>query len=125
MITYTAQEKEQAKLARKSFKQKESVREKERRIENELYAKRKAEYEKRKDLIIRTGILESERLMNDDDPVYGDYLYVIDHEGGKVIRSNIYRGNVRDLKRSLYADGYKFQNVYTCDMNKRNFFAKI
>lgn len=120
MIQYSNLEKEQAKAARKKFKQDKSFEQKQRLISIEEWHKRKEEYEKKKDTIIRTGILPSEKILEDNHPVYGDYLYVIDHEEGKIIRSNIYEGTVRDLKRSLYQDGYKFTNVYTCNLSARN-----
>lgn len=45
------------------------------------------------------GIVLNEEPLDDNHPVYGDYLYVAD---GKVIRSNVLYGTVRDLKRDLF-----------------------
>lgn len=49
----------------------------------------------------------NERILDDDYPVFWDYLYVCD---GKVIRSDI-QGNVKDLKRNL-----KCIEVKNCDI---------
>lgn len=45
--------------------------------------------------------------LDDDYPVYGDYLYIVD---GRVFRSHMF-GTVRDLKRDLRA-----QEVRRCDI---------
>lgn len=120
MIQYTSEEKAKAKAAKKAFLQNHKQEQKERRIEDELWAIRKQQFAERKSSMILTGILPSERLMSNNEPVYADYIYVIDHEGGKVIRSNTYMGTVKDLKYNLAKDGYKFKNVYTCDLAQRN-----
>jgi len=66
----------------------------------------------------RTSILPSEQLLNDSYPVYGDYLYVIDDNGGKVIRSDVF-GTVGSLKKDLRSLGHKAENVYSCDFISR------
>ena len=55
-----------------------------------------------------------ERVLPDDYPVYGDYLYVAD---GKVIASDWHGITVRQLKRHLDA-----KEIKNCDMRARNMF---
>lgn len=78
------------------------------------------EKEKRKNLhtFLKTGILETERLLPDDYPVNWDFMYIIDDNGGKVVRSGI-MGTVATLKRDLRRLGHKALNIYTCDYLKR------
>lgn len=52
-----------------------------------------------------------EPILEDDYPIYGDYLYVTD---GKVYRSNWHGITVRDLKRR---EGFK--EVRRCDIYGR------
>lgn len=52
----------------------------------------------------------NERILENDYPVYWDYLYVCD---GKVIRSDI-QGTVLDLKRDR-----RCKEVTTCDIEGR------
>lgn len=50
----------------------------------------------------------------DDYPVYGDYLYVCD---GKIVRCDLFRGTVADLKRDVQSHhGIKVKEVTTCDI---------
>lgn len=58
----------------------------------------------------------NERVLDDDYPVYMDYLYVCD---GKVIRSDV-EGTVKDLKRDLRSF-YKLEAkiITTCDIAGR------
>lgn len=58
----------------------------------------------------------NERILPDDYPVYGDYLYVSD---GKVIRSDVF-GNIADLKRDLRSF-YKLEAkvITNCDIQAR------
>jgi hypothetical protein len=55
----------------------------------------------------------NEPILEDDYPVYGDYLYVAD---GKVIRSDIF-GTVRELKHNV-----KAKEIRRCDMCGRGYF---
>jgi hypothetical protein len=71
---------------------------------------------------IHTGLSPSfkERILDDDYPVYGDYLYVITRgDVSKVIRSDVH-GTVKDLKRDMNADA-----VRNCDVKSRNLFAYL
>lgn len=52
----------------------------------------------------------NEPILEDDYPVYGDYLYVVD---GRVVRSDVF-GTVRDLKRSTGG-----ATVRRCDISGR------
>jgi len=64
---------------------------------------------------ILTGIMSSERVLEEDYPVHWDYLYVAD---GQVIRSDFGNGaTVRDLKRD---GGYK--EIRNCDIAARNLY---
>ena len=58
----------------------------------------------------------NERVLEDDYPVYWDYLYVCD---GKVIKSDI-QGTVKDLKKDLRSY-YKLEakEITTCDIEGR------
>ena len=55
-----------------------------------------------------------EKVLPDDYPVYGDYLYVCD---GKVVRCDLMRGTVRDLKKDLRSY-YKLEalEIKSCDV---------
>lgn len=66
----------------------------------------------------KTGILPTEVLLEDTHEVNWDYLYIIDDDGGKVIRSDV-KGNVSTLKRDLRSLGYVANNVYSCDIFAR------
>lgn len=57
-----------------------------------------------------------EPILDDDYPVYGNYLYVCD---GKVIRSDVF-GTVADLKRDLRSY-YKLEanEIRKCDISGR------
>lgn len=57
----------------------------------------------------------NERILPDDYPVYGDYLYVAD---GEVVRSDI-QGNILDLKRDLTSLGISCKEIKSCDIAGR------
>ena len=56
----------------------------------------------------------NEEILSDDYPVYGNHLYVCD---GKVIRCDLMRGTVRDLKKDL-RDFFKVEakEIRRCDI---------
>lgn len=56
--------------------------------------------------------LASERVLEDDYPIYGDYFYLAD---GKVYRSDWHGVTVADLKRK---EGFK--EVRSCDWRRYN-----
>jgi len=58
-----------------------------------------------------------EPILEDNYPVYADYLYVCD---GKVIRCDLMDGNVADLKRDLRGH-YKLEakEIRRCDIEGR------
>lgn len=59
----------------------------------------------------------NERVLEDNFPVYWDYLYVVD---GKVIRSDI-QGTVKDLKHDLRKNfSIEATEVKSCDMEGRS-----
>jgi len=58
-----------------------------------------------------------ERVLDNDYPVYWDYIYVAD---GKVIRSDI-QGTVRDLKRDLGALTITTCDYFGRDLDKTNY----
>lgn len=60
-------------------------------------------------------ILEKETVLDDDHPVFWDYLYVAD---GEVVRSDI-KGTVADLKRDIGAT-----EVRRCDIAARQALLK-
>lgn len=113
MIAKTQEEKQLLKLAKQKYsqsvKEDKELREK---IKQHLSSQPKYTFDK-------FGILESETLLPDDYPIYADYLYVIDDDGGKVIRSDIFKGTILHLKRDLRKLGYKAINIYSCDIFKR------
>lgn len=57
----------------------------------------------------------NERVLEDNYPIYGDYLYVVD---GKVYRSDWHGITVKDLKRKLNA-----KEVTNCDIFGRKAIA--
>lgn len=59
-------------------------------------------------------ILKSELPLDDDYPVYWDYVYLVD---GKMVRSDI-QGTVRDLKRAT-----KATEIRNCDIFERRKLA--
>ena len=62
-------------------------------------------------------ILDSEKVLSDGHPVFGDYVYVVD---GKLVRSDIF-GNVAKLKANLRQyRGMEALEVRNCDI-----FARI
>ena len=110
MIPKTPDEKQALKAAKSAHKA--SVRE---------YEKDRSEAKKepsKRQTILATGILPSERILEMSFPVYFDYMYVIDDHGGMVIKSDI-EGTIANLKMDLRKKGYKAENVYTCDILKR------
>ena len=56
------------------------------------------------------GVMDGETVLNDNYPVYGDYLYVADE---KVVRSDVF-GTVRDLKRDTGA-----KEIRRCNLSAR------
>lgn len=58
-----------------------------------------------------------EKVLPDDYPVYGDFLYVCD---GKVVRCDLMSGTVADLKRDLRSY-YKLEakEIKSCDIEGR------
>lgn len=63
------------------------------------------------------GIVLNEQPLDDNHPVYGDYLYVCD---GKVIRCNLLEGTVRDMKRDLFHyHKMEVKVVTSCDIYGR------
>ena len=57
-----------------------------------------------------------EKVLEDSYPVYGNYLYVCD---GTVIRCDLMRGTIRDLKKDLRSLGYKAEVIKDCDIHNR------
>jgi len=109
MIAKSPEEKQALKLA----KQKHNAAVK------EYEAKKIQPKESPKFTFQKDGILQCEHLLPDDYPVHADFLYVIDDEGGKVIRSDVF-GTVKKLKQDL-RNFYKYKalNVYSCDYYAR------
>ena len=114
MIQKTPEEKAALKLAKAACKQ--GLRDKE-----ASESRRKSDYEARKQRAseaIRTGIMPKERILEDDYPAYWMYLYVIDEDGGKVVKSEI-TCTIKQLKFNLKTLGRNFENIYSCDMGAR------
>jgi hypothetical protein len=61
------------------------------------------------------GVLETERVLPDDYPIYAGYLYVAD---GRVYQSDYHGVSVKYLKAK---EGFK--EVRRCDMDARGFFS--
>lgn len=70
--------------------------------------------------MILTGIVDGERILEDDYPVYPSYTYVIDDNGGQVIICQI-QGTIKDLKESIrqYSD-LLANNIYNCNRKNRH-----
>jgi hypothetical protein len=114
MIQKTQAEKDALKAAKKAHKEGVKTREIEHEVRMEEVRKEKEAFSQ----FNKTGIKEGEYILSDDYPVYWGYTYVIDHEGGKVVTSNI-QGTVKRLKDYLLAKGYKFESVYNCNFAAR------
>ncbi|HXS04852.1 MAG TPA: hypothetical protein VN731_10275 [Rhodanobacter sp.] len=54
----------------------------------------------------------NERELDDDYPVYFDYLYVAD---GKIVRSDV-QGSVATLRRDLQSQGISAERITSCDI---------
>jgi hypothetical protein len=112
MIQYTEAEKQAAKQAKIAFKKNQQPK-----IPMDLKVAEKAKHP----VYILSGIVDGETVLLDSHPVYWDYLYVVDDNGGKVIRSDI-QGSIRQLKADLQRQGFEAKNIYNCNMSARNFF---
>jgi len=68
------------------------------------------------------GVVLNETELENDYPVYWDYLYVCD---GKVVKSDV-QGTVADLKRDLRSN-YKLEAkvITTCDIEGRRKLSGI
>jgi len=66
---------------------------------------------------MNTEIKLNEKVLADNYPVYGGYLYVCD---GKVVRSDLMEGTVADLKRDL-RNHFKLEAkmITSCDIEGR------
>ncbi len=70
--------------------------------------------------MILTGIVDGEKILEDDYPVYSGYTYVIDDNGGQVVISFI-QGTIKDLKRDIRnTSNYSVNNIYNCHRKNRN-----
>jgi|SRR6478736_9210095 len=116
MISKTQQEKEAAKNAKKAWKQR-NKREKE--WLDEVPERLDIKISPASNIIL-TGIVDGERILEDDYIVYAGYTYVIDDNGGKVIISGIH-GTIKDLKKDIqtYTE-YSANNIYNCHRKNRN-----
>ncbi len=56
--------------------------------------------------------LETERILDDKYPVFGNYLYVID---GRIEQSDVF-GTVRDLRMFIIRQGRTADEVRSCDI---------
>lgn len=106
MIAKTLEEKESLKKAKSAHKSSNSQY-------TEKYDKAEQKY-----TFNRNGLLDSERILEDNYPVYWDYLYVIDDDGGYVIQSEV-QGNILQLKRNLRSLGFKALNIHSCNIKGR------
>ena len=111
MIQKSPEEKMLLKQAKAAYK-KELV--KEQIFKKEMFGSIKPERKK----VIMTGIVEGEEILENSYPVYWDYFYVIDDNGGKVVRSDI-KGTILDLKKDLRSLGFKALNIYNCNIAGR------
>lgn len=62
-----------------------------------------------------SNVYEDETVLNDNFPVYGDYLYVVD---GRVECSDVF-GTVKDLRRDLILQGRTANEVRRCNVAAR------
>lgn len=112
MIQKSAAEKAQLKAAKRAYKNNNKI---EPLKEIDLLKITQPNY-------ILTGIMANEDVLPDDYPVYWDYLYVVEIDGGKVIRSDIH-GTVSDLKTDLHrCRGYINPIIRRCNMTARNIY---
>lgn len=68
---------------------------------------------------ILEGVMADETLLDDNYPVYFNYLYVVDDNGGKVVISDI-EGTVAQLKSDLKKLGFTANNIHKCNLKARN-----
>ena len=65
----------------------------------------------------------NEKVLNDSYPVNGEYLYVCD---GTVVRCDIFRGTVLDLKKDLRSHfNMKAIEIKSCDIEGRRKLLNI
>jgi hypothetical protein len=111
MLTLTPEEKRAAKQAKKAWKQNQK----------QTYAPETEVTETCTSNRIITGEVKGEFPMGDNDPVHPDFLYVINDDTGKVIKSPV-GGTVLDLKKALRERGMKAEVVLNCNMGERNLY---
>lgn len=107
-------------LEKKKLKAEYKQNQKERKLSFEQFKKENTE--PKKDNRILTGLLEGEKLLPDDYPVYAHYLYVEEYANNqfKVISSDVF-GNVARLKEILNSKSSQpCINIYSCNLVKRN-----
>jgi hypothetical protein len=107
-------------LEKKKLKAEYKQNQKERKLSFEQLKKENTE--PKKDNRILIGLVEGEKLLPDDYPVHGDYLYVEEYAANefRVIMSPVF-GNVARLKYILNSKSTKpCVNIYSCNLLKRN-----
>lgn len=121
MIRKTEFERKLIKQKKKEWKQIN----KDRKLVNLFDIKEENDVVEDKKNPILTGILPDEIPLDDDVPVYGNFLYVIDDVNdngtrGKVIMSDLHDATIRDLRKDLKAKGYEANTIRTCRKFARN-----
>lgn len=111
MIQKTQAEKDAIKAAKKAYKQGNKL----------VSVDHVVSPHQNRPPMILTGIMEDENPLPDDYPVYWDYLYVIDHNGGRVIRSDI-QGTIAELRRDLTKRGFEAAVIRNCKFIPRNIY---
>ena len=64
--------------------------------------------------MILTGVMNGERVLEDDYPIYGGYLYIVDE---RVIVSDYHEITVKKFKQLMNA-----KEIRNCNMGERNLF---
>ena len=119
MIQKSKWEKEAIKNAKRAFKQRQNSDRVKDIISGDLPEILPRSTIEVKELIL-TGILEGECPLEDDYPVFYGHTYVIDHNGGLVIISQI-QGTIKDLKKDIRdSTNIEFTTIYNCKRVKRN-----
>lgn len=110
MLRYTAEEKKLAKEAKKAYKEL-------------LSNPHPIEVLENKDGRILTGILEGEEILMDHEFIYINMYYVIDDNGGTIVRSTL-NSSVSVFKTVLKGKGYEAENIRNCRIIQRRIIQR-
>lgn len=119
MIAKTLEEKEQLKKAKAEYRQ--GVKDRVKQAVDRAIDNNKLRERLEANPPISTGLLDTEKELAYNYPVYFNYLYVAKFKDNyKVIRSDV-QGTIAYLKRDLGKIYNMFPDaIYSCDLKRRN-----